>query len=75
MERRFKEIADEYSNKIPSFDIVNESASNYHHGAKRLFENYDEYGMLLGEKYFPNNRKILNETNEAIWRDYRTEGK
>ena len=75
LERRFKEIADEYSNKIPSFDIVNESASNYRYGAKGLFENYDEYGMFLGEKYFPNNRKILNETNEAIWRDYRTEGK
>ena len=75
LERRFKEIADEYSNKIPSFDIVNESASNYRHGVKSLFENYDEYGMLLGEKYFSNNRKILNETNEAIWRDYRTEGK
>ena len=75
LERRFKEIADEYSNKIPSFDIVNESASNYRYGAKGLFENYDEYGMLLGEKYFSNNRKILNETNEAIWRDYRTEGK
>lgn len=75
LERRFKEIADEYSDKIPSFDIVNESASNYRYGVKSLFENYDEYGMLLGEKYFPNNRKILNETNEAIWRDYRTEGK
>lgn len=75
LERRFKEIADEYSNKIPSFDIVNESASNYRRGAKSLFENYDEYGMLLGEKYFSDNRKILNETNEAIWRDYRTEGK
>lgn len=75
LERRFKEIADEYANKIPSFDIVNESASNYRIGEKQLFENYDEYGLKLGEKYFPSNRKILNETNEAIWRDYATEGK
>lgn len=75
LERRFKEIADEYSDKIPSFDIVNESASNYRIGAKFMFEDYDEYGFKLGEKYFPNNIKILNETNEAIWRDYRTEGK
>jgi GH35 family endo-1,4-beta-xylanase len=37
--------------------------------------NYDEYGLQLGEKYFPDNIKILNETNEAIWRDYYTEGK
>ncbi|MBR2377011.1 MAG: endo-1,4-beta-xylanase [Clostridia bacterium] len=75
VERRFKEIADEYSSKIPSFDIVNESASNYRRGLKFLFEDYDEYGLMLGGKYFSNNTKILNETNTAIWRDYRTEGK
>ena len=75
LERRVKEIADEYASKIPSFDIVNESASNYRKGVKSLFENYDEYGMQLGEKYFPDNIKILNETNVAIWQDYYTEGK
>ncbi|MBO5224703.1 MAG: endo-1,4-beta-xylanase [Clostridia bacterium] len=75
LERRFKEIADEYADKIPSFDIVNESASNYNRGRKVLFENYDEFGLSLGGKYFPNNIKILNETNEAIWTNYTTEGK
>lgn len=75
LERRFKEISDEYSSKIPSFDVVNESASNYRRGVKKLFENYDEYGLQLGEKYFPDNIKILNETNGAIWRDYYNEGK
>ncbi len=75
LERRFKEIADEYASKIPSFDIVNESASNYRRGVKTLFENYDEYGLQLGKKYFPDNIKILNETNKAIWQDYYTEGK
>lgn len=75
LERRYKEIAEEYADKIPSFDIVNESASNYRYGKKALFEEYDEYGLRLGKKYFPYNRKILNETNEAIWRDYASEGK
>ena len=75
VERRFKEISETYADKIPSFDIVNESASNYRFGRKVLFENYDEYGLMLGGKYFQNNKKILNETNDAIWRDYRTEGK
>jgi GH35 family endo-1,4-beta-xylanase len=42
---------------------------------KSLFENYDEYGMQLAEKYFPDNIKILNETNMAIWQDYYTEDK
>ena len=75
LERRLKEISEEYASKIPSFDIVNESASCYRLGAKRLFENYDEYGLQLGQKYFPNNRKILNEAVVATWRDYYTEGK
>lgn len=70
IERRFKEIAERYADKIPSFDIVNEPASNYNHGKKVLFEGYDEYGLQLGGKYFPNNRKILNETNGAIWLDF-----
>lgn len=70
LEKRFKEIAERYGDSIPSFDIVNESASNYLVGRKTLFEDWDEYALLLGEKYFKNNIKILNETNEAIWRDY-----
>ena len=75
LERRFSQIASRYADKIPAFDIVNESASNYNHGRKTLFENYEEYGLMLGGKYLPRNIKILNETNEAIWRDFATEGK
>ena len=75
LERRFKQIAERYGDVIPSFDIVNESASNYRRGKDVLFEGYDEFGLELGGKYFKNNIKILNETNEAIWRDYVTEGK
>ena len=75
LERRFKEIAERYGGIIPSFDIVNESASNYRKGQKTLFDDYDEFSLMLGEKYFHKNTKILNETNDAIWRDYATEGK
>lgn len=75
LERRFKEIAEAYADKIPSFDIVNESASNYNFGRKSLFEGYDEYGLELGGKYFSKNIKILNETIGAIWKDYVRKGK
>ena len=67
VERRFKQIAENYANQIPSFDIINESASNYNFGKKELFEKYDEFALELGEKYFSKNIKILNETNKAIW--------
>ena len=70
IERRFKEISERYADKIPSFDIVNESAANYFRGKRNIFPDYDRYGMKLGAKYFPNNIKILNETNGAIWRNF-----
>lgn len=75
LERRFKQISEKYADKIPSFDVVNESATNYNRGRKTLFEHYDEYALEWGGKYFKNNRKIINETNDAIWRDYAAEGK
>lgn len=75
LERRYKEIADRYGDVIPSFDIVNESATNYKNGKNTLFEDYDEIGLKLGEKYFKNNIKILNETNGAIWNDYASRDK
>ncbi len=64
-----------YADKIPSFDIVNESASNYYRGKRNLFADYDRYDMQLGAKYFPNNIKILNETNGAIWTNFYNQGK
>ena len=75
LERRFQEISAEYADKIPSWDIVNETASNYRWGVAALFENYDEYGLSLGAKYFQNNTKIINETNTAIWKNYCRQGK
>jgi len=75
LERRFTEISSRYADKIPSFDIVNESAANYYRGEKALFPDYDRYGMKLGAKYFPNNIKILNKTNGAIWTNFHCQGK
>lgn len=75
LEHRFARISERYSESIPSFDIVNESATNYRYGAEDIFPDYDRYGLMLGGKYFKNNRKILNETNGAIWYDYPTKGR
>lgn len=75
LERRFAEIAAEYEGKIPSFDILNESPSHYNIGRKALFEGYDEYGLMLGGKYFKNSIKIANETNTGLWPSYAYSGK
>ena len=75
VEKRFKEISKAYAGEIPSFDVVNESASNYNLGRKALFERYDEFALMLGEKYFSKNRKIINEWNYATWETYVSCGK
>lgn len=75
MEKRFREIAEEYAAKIPYFDIVNESATNYNHGRKTLFEGYDEFCWELSRKYFPGNRKLINEYNYAVFETFATCGK
>lgn len=75
VERRFKQISEKYADKIASWDVINESATNYNSGRKRLFEGYDEYALELGGKYFQNNRKIINETNGAIWENFVYQGK
>ncbi|MCQ2426793.1 MAG: endo-1,4-beta-xylanase [Clostridia bacterium] len=75
VEKRFREISERYADKIPSFDIVNESCSFQPKADKVLFPDSEEYALELGNKYFPNNRKILNETNEAIWYSYFRTGK
>ena len=74
-ERRFQQISAEYADKIPSWDIVNESSTNYNPGSKVLFEEWDEIGLRLGGKYFPDNIKILNDTNTGIWYSYPRQGK
>lgn len=67
VEKRFEEIAARYAEKIPSFDVVNESASTYAVGRKALFDDYEEFALDLGAKYFPRSRKFLNETNDSVW--------
>ena len=66
IEKRFREIAAEYADKIPAFDVINESASNQWFGVEKLFDGYDEFALDMGAKYFPNNEKIINETTGGL---------
>ena len=66
-EKRFAEISARYAGQIPSFDIINESGSTYAVGKKRLFEDYEEFALDLGAKYFAGNVKFLNEASDYIW--------
>lgn len=67
VEKRFEEIAERYAREIPSFDVINESASTYAVGRKNLFEGYEEFALDMGAKYFPHSKKFLNETNDSVW--------
>lgn len=64
LETRFRLIAERYADKIPSFEVTNETLQNCHPG---FFYDSDfmEWSWKLADRYFPNNRLIINDYN--IW--------
>lgn len=65
LEKRFSEIASRYKDVIPSFEVTNETLQYTH---KTPFFNEDdflEWSYLTADKYFPENRLIINDYN--VW--------
>lgn len=80
IEKRFKEISERYSDKIPVFDCVNEPSRIWdlyfetkNNDWKCVFppEDYLEQVFALGKKYFSNNELILNEATGAAFQEFR----
>ncbi len=80
IEKRFAEISERYAERIPVFDLLNEPSriwdmcfEHKSDGYKMLVppEGYIEQIFELGEKYFPNNQLILNDTVGASFCDFR----
>lgn len=65
LEKRFKEISEMYSKVIPSFEVTNETLQ-YKHGTEFFMEDdFLEWSYRTADKYFPNNRLIINDYN--VW--------
>ena len=60
LEKRFKEIAEKYADKIPSVEVINETLL---WNTRRFFRYPElvEWSFKTAEKYFPNNELIINE--------------
>ncbi len=64
LEKRFREIAERYADKIPSFEVTNETLQN----AQSAFfyeDDFLEWSYRMADRYFPNNRLIINDYN--VW--------
>lgn len=68
--KRYKEIAERYSDRIKAWEVINELLCTQYPWNKNPFFCSDdvlEWNFKLAEKYFPNNELILNEAGIAIW--------
>lgn len=64
LEKRFREIAARYAEDIPSFEVTNETIQN----CKSAFfyeDDFLDWSYRMADRYFPNNRLIINDYN--IW--------
>lgn len=67
MEKRFREIAERYAKDIPSFEVTNETLQGSVPGREQssfFFENdFVEWSFRTADRYFTNNRLIINDYN------------
>lgn len=67
LEKRFREIAERYAKDIPSFEVTNETLKEKKPAAHEFFfaNDFLDWSFRTADKYFPNNRLIINDY--MIW--------
>ena len=67
LERRFAQLAERYSSKIPSWEVLNEVFWPYSqtHSPFYFEDDYAEWSFQTAERYFHNNHLIINDF--AYW--------
>lgn len=63
LERRFKELAEHYADIIPSWEVTNETFYAMEKYNTRFYKEDDfvEWSFRMADRYFPNNRLIIND--------------
>ena len=71
LEKRYREIAERYADKIPTIEVTNEML--WWDGVTDFYDcdDYVEWCFKTAERYFPNNRLVINENTEDCWRRVR----
>jgi GH35 family endo-1,4-beta-xylanase len=68
LEKRYKEIAERYSDKIHSWDVINELyCTEAERGAYYESDNVLNDSFDLAEKYFRPNELTINEATDNVW--------
>ena len=69
LEKRFREIAERYSDKIPTIEVTNEM--DWPSGKTAFYTEPDfvEWCFKTAEKYFPANQLVINEYTRLPWGD------
>ncbi|MDY3928322.1 MAG: endo-1,4-beta-xylanase [Clostridia bacterium] len=68
LEKRYKEIAERYADKIPTIEVTNETWWDSYLNALYNENDFVEYCFKLAEKYFPKNMLGINEW-AGIWEE------
>lgn len=73
MYKRFEELAHLYADKIPSWEVVNETLlfGNYARTANFYTDDNIEWSFATAERFFPLNHLIINESNHNIWPNFK----
>lgn len=75
IEQHFAELAQRYSDRIPDWEVINETLGSYilRDSNPPMFFMPDsiEWSFALAEKYFPHNRLLVNEDPPNVWGDRR----
>lgn len=64
LEKRFFELAEEYKDRIPSWEVTNETflRNKWKEGSKFYHEDdYVEWSFKAADRYFPSNKLIIND--------------
>ncbi len=64
LEKRFRELSERYAKDIPSWEVTNETIQNGH-SAFFYEDDFLDWSFRMADRYFPNNRLIINDYN--IW--------
>ena len=69
IERRCREIAERYADKIPTIEVTNEMC--YKQGKTSFYDapEFVEWCFRTARKYFPDNQLVINEWTTLSWED------
>lgn len=75
LEKRFAELSERYARRIPTWEVTNETLLWLPHRLclSEFFTEPDhvEWNFKTAERFFPENRLLINESQDRIWQEYR----